>query len=529
MKKRSLTHFLLASALAVLFGSSGLIGSVVHAAPGGGGGGGGGGDDAGVPPDLGDLFIIYRDLSGFPILTPADGDTGLCQQPTAVASELCGPEMMAELCADQVGTCVIPVDPATCGILAPYSVCTGEVDFGRTNSIRSPDAVFDSQLDDVLVNLATADCISLDPAGRLVASMVGDEGEVDSRTIDSPLQNLAIYRQVMLNGSLGVPLPDGLEMLDMAARGMGVATDKSGMVTIDMLVYANQIMGISDRGTSTILGLPTCMNIREEVNGNVQLVERCFLDYSTYTYERGLNFSIDQESLPAPAYIPSDDPLDGYFEYLAPLGGNAFQIVQGSIQEAVFCPGTVSPNSGLCSEAVDPGYTLGNIGGFAQAADDTRAVINYMHTWPVPGDFETPIVCDVQGEPGDGSFDLSISTESGFQVPTQVVSTTEGREFIVTVGYSGRNALATGYVEVTAVTGQGPVLVDGEEGPFVFEFADVGPAGFTTGPVIFTIGEPHAKDTISWTATVVAPGDVLAGNNTVLATSSVRTTGGGRR
>ncbi len=44
----------------------------------------------------------------------------------------------------------------------------------------------------------------------------------------------------------------------------------------------------------------------------------------------------------------------------------------------------------------DPGFLDGNIGGFAQAADDTRAVIDFMHDRPVPLDYETPVpLCEV--------------------------------------------------------------------------------------------------------------------------------------
>ena len=89
------------------------------------------------------------------------------------------------------------VDQYNCGVAAGCSGCTQEVDFGRINEARSPDTVFDAQLEDVVVNLATADCITLDPAGRLVASRVDADRTVSSSTIDSPLQNLAIYRQLI--------------------------------------------------------------------------------------------------------------------------------------------------------------------------------------------------------------------------------------------------------------------------------------------------------------------------------------------
>ncbi len=103
-----------------------------------------------------------------------------------------------------------------------------------------------SQLEDVVTKLAIADSTSLDPAGRMVASTCpGDE--VTTSTIDSPLQNLAIYRQLMLTGTIGTSLPRvKTDMLDTAARGLGAASDKSGGVNVDMVAYLNQIMGLDE-------------------------------------------------------------------------------------------------------------------------------------------------------------------------------------------------------------------------------------------------------------------------------------------
>ncbi len=69
--------------------------------------------------------------------------------------------------------------------------------------------MFEAQLEDVVVKLATADEIGLDAAGRLVACVDGgvdDEGTElpdTSSAVDSPIQNLAIYKQLMTYGYLG--------------------------------------------------------------------------------------------------------------------------------------------------------------------------------------------------------------------------------------------------------------------------------------------------------------------------------------
>jgi hypothetical protein len=178
----------------------------------------------------------------------------------------------------------------------------------------------------------------------------------------------------------------------------------------------------------------------------------------------------------------------------------------------------------------DLGNTDTPIDAFVQAADDTRAVINFMHSNPVPADAETPVPCTPLPDP-TLKYDLSISSQSGLKVPKQVVSTTEGREFVLTVANGGPDT-AAGKIVLTAVRAdQGDVLVEGFPvgGPFEFEFDSLLPGmSYTTGPVFFTLSEPHDGTTITWTATAV-PDDVdpLMSNNEVVKTSSVRASSGG--
>jgi hypothetical protein len=484
--------------MAVLLGLSAMSANAFAARPPGAGGGNGGGGGSSGSPDLGDLFVLLRDADGVPILT-ADS----CQQPLAAAT--------FDGCINIPGTTdcrVIPVDPATCAVAVGFENLTQEVDFGRTSVVRSPVTVLESQLDDVIVNLATADCTTLDPAGRLVTSTVTD-GVVSSAAIDSPLQNLAIYRQLMLTGTLGRELPDPTA-LNTAARGLGAAIDKTGKVTVDTVAYLNQIMGLADESVTTFLP-KKCINVREEVNGVVQTVRKCFLDYSAtggnYAYDRTANFT----SLPTPPYIPSGAPLAGWFEYLGVVdpATPTFGIAQGPILEAV--PELLAA----------PTLTVSNIGGFAQAADDARAVINFMHSWPLPVDFATPLTCTASGST---TYDVSISPDSGLQVPVQMVDGT-AREFTVTVANAGPQA-ASGSVTVTAVAANGTPI---SGSPWTFPF-DVLAAGSSKSfpPQAFSINSGE-RTTIAWTATATAEFDVNTSNNTVTETTSVRVTGGGGR
>jgi hypothetical protein len=478
----------------------------------------------GGAPDLGDLIVLYRDAWGLPNLV------GGCQQPIP-ADPL--PDTCPVLCVvdgNPSGVSVVSVNPDTCAVALGCEACTQEVDFGRTSVARSPVSVIEQSLGEVVTKLATAQCTTLDPAGRLVNTSEIDD-VVLSATIDSPLENLAIYRQLMLTGYLGadataIVLPDA-NVLNMAARGFGAAADKTGKVTVDQVVYLNQIMGLTDESVQTYLP-KICMNVREEVQGTVQTVRKCFLNYgpmhpthqnvddssgyANYGYDRAVNFA----ALPAPPYIPEGGPMDGWFEYLALYSAGTpdlFYIYQGPILPAVFPDG---------SGGYEPGFTDGNIGGFAQASDDARAVIDFMHSNPLPLGFETPVTCDATPG-GDTTYDVSISDVSGLQVPVQMVDGTEGREFTVTVANAGPDA-ASGTVMVTAVAANSGTISD--DGEWTFTFTDLAVGASESFVQLFSVNLGE-RTTIAWTATVDAEFDVLPSNNTATATTNVKVTGGG--
>ena len=86
----------------------------------------------------------------------------------------------------------------------------------------------------------------------------------DRRTIDSPLENLAIYEALMKDGTIpGITatLPAELSYLtdsaftsaDLAAAGtfLAAATDKSSPMTLDEIAYLNRILDI---GVTTVEG-----------------------------------------------------------------------------------------------------------------------------------------------------------------------------------------------------------------------------------------------------------------------------------
>jgi hypothetical protein len=293
--------------------------------------------------------------------------------------------------------------------------------------------------------------------------------------------------------------------------GIGAASDKGGKVSVDMVVYLNQILGLTDETVDYFLP-KKCIDVKEEVKGVIQMVRKCFLDYGptggNFAYNRGTHFG----ALPAPAYIPAatdEAPSkEGWTEYLGVLDPSipTFGIAQGPTLAAV--PELVAA----------PALTASNIGGFAVAADDARAVIDYLHSWPLPSVYATPLTCAASGDTG---YDVSISADSGLQVPVRMVAGTEGREFTLAVANAGPDA-ATGTVLLTATDATGTSIATF---PRIFPFT-LAPGTSQSWTGGFSISY---KTTVTWTATITADSDVNPANNSVTETTTVIGKGGGGR
>jgi hypothetical protein len=297
--------------------------------------------------------------------------------------------------------------------------------------------------------------------------------------------------------------------LDIAAVGIGAASDKGGKVSVDMVVYLNQILGLTDESVTTTLP-KKCIEVKEEVMGVITMVKKCFLDYGStggdFIHDRGAHFG----ALPAPAYIPAGAPQAGWTEYLGVLDSNpsypTFYRAQGPTLDAV-------PEL-----KAGPHWTGSNIGGFATAADDARGVINYLHSWPLPVDFATALkTCEASS---DIHYDVSISADSGLQVPVRMVAGTEGREFTLAVANAGPDT-ATGSVQLTAVDAKGVSI---STFPRSYSFT-LTPGTSKSWTEAFSISY---KTTVTWTATVTADHDVNQNNNSVTEITTVIGKGGGK-
>ena len=263
----------------------------------------------------GDLYIILRDANGVPIL-----DQYGHVQPLDANGNLIPLNEEGE-----------PIDEAAAALLQ-------EVEFSRLNVARSPSKVSQHSYDSVIETLNSATSITLDAAGRLVVTV---DGVV--KTIDSPLENLVLYEMLLDKGFLpGLTVDDAVlgslvflkdsqlttADLDAAASFLAAASDKGTAVTIDSVVYLNAILGI----TGTIV-----------VNGDT------YVDYSTFNYDRATTYVGDI------TYLKDDG-----------TGTGTYITVTEPIMTAVFG---------------DEPYTStdGGVDGFAQAADDARTLIEFIH------------------------------------------------------------------------------------------------------------------------------------------------------
>lgn len=184
--------------------------------------------------DYGDLYALYRDLNGVPIM-----------------------RMMEEVDEEGQGTGVYfyvvqPVDAdgntleldAEGELVDPTQAI--EVDFGRLNIVRSPQSVLDQALAEALKVINAGEGFTLDFCGRLTIWNTVDGVLTVTKTIDSPRESMAMYQEIMnhgFNDQLSVLLGSGIDPIMLAASSFAAGSDKTGTVDIDEVVYIDGFMG----------------------------------------------------------------------------------------------------------------------------------------------------------------------------------------------------------------------------------------------------------------------------------------------
>lgn len=118
-----------------------------------------------------------------------------------------------------------------------------DVELGRLNVARAPGHVLDRALAEALATMDTTLYTLPDLEGVLYAIL----NETATR-VDSPLQNLALYKDMLNDGVIGdgtkiAVNPDNL--LVLAAIFIGGASDKTLPVSVDTVNALNTIMGVT--------------------------------------------------------------------------------------------------------------------------------------------------------------------------------------------------------------------------------------------------------------------------------------------
>lgn len=204
---------------------------------GGKAGGGGAPPGSGTKKgdDYGDMVVLLRDPNGAPILVDGlvqviayyyDEDNALVPLKDADGKLVTIPYVDGELAT----TVTLTVND----VATTYDVYGAEVDLGRLSVSRSPTKVLAKSLDTAIAKLTAPNVvIALDTSGRLT---------VDGTSIDSPLENLALYVSYMTSGlPQGVTLPADFN----PAALLAAAADKTGAITVDTVVYINSVLKIN--------------------------------------------------------------------------------------------------------------------------------------------------------------------------------------------------------------------------------------------------------------------------------------------
>lgn len=311
--------------------------------------------------EYGDLWVILRDDNGDPILD-ANGQV----QPVIIVDGL--PVVVQLTDPDGDGHYELP---------AEYADAVQEVELGRSNVTRAPSHVISHSLEEALSKLdgLTLTSDMLTEAGMLI---------VDGATIDSPLENLALYQALLTSsdtnndgllevsvdysgeggsGTYTFLVPESVQ-LDLAASLLAAGSDKTASLTVDRVITVSQFLEVDDE-LSTLLA-------------------NYVYDGSSITYgatTTWINVQVDGMD------TPTDLSDDIYQSVEVNLITGATVTYDG---QEIFVPGvsfetvpnTVDENSDGILDTNDTN-DLDGIDGFTQATDDALQIIEFVHDYSV--------------------------------------------------------------------------------------------------------------------------------------------------
>lgn len=116
-----------------------------------------------------------------------------------------------------------------------------EVELGRLSVARAPSHVLDKALAEALLNWTDAKTTLYSlPLDQFIAALATLE---EGAKVDSPLENLALYKDLMADGELPLAVTF-TNVLDLAAVFFGGAADKTITITTDTVKAINTILSV---------------------------------------------------------------------------------------------------------------------------------------------------------------------------------------------------------------------------------------------------------------------------------------------
>ena len=287
-----------------------------------------------------ELDIITRDEDGYPILTsPTDGTDPVPVTETVTIDP--GPDGFLNLEDD--GFSPIVLYDAEGEPLAEVALHVFPVEEGRLNIIRSPATVLANRMTELIKNFGDGTVASVirDFCGRfyMVRTQTVFDSGIEDKPIDSPLENLALYYELMINGFNFSAEENGLNFLvvdddnglggfnfqcridnrwgegamhysdivlkgnkeqfvsNLAAACVAAGSDKSNFITADEIVFLNLFMQIPkaigndiDKPADEVIcffpWIEQEVRMMDKTDKHQYSKFRYYVDYSDFSYTR---------------------------------------------------------------------------------------------------------------------------------------------------------------------------------------------------------------------------------------------------
>lgn len=119
-----------------------------------------------------------------------------------------------------------------------------EVELGRLNVARAPGTVIDKALAEAVANFSPVPANLYSMTAEAFAAYVAANYDTVVR-IDSPLENLGLYKDIVSDGATQLPGVTPASKVDLAAILLGSASDKTVPISKDTVVAITTIFGLT--------------------------------------------------------------------------------------------------------------------------------------------------------------------------------------------------------------------------------------------------------------------------------------------